>query len=244
MDEFTIQDDDLLRQVQESTGPFLPVCLCLDTSASMKMRSGGGNGPSRLENVQMGLDSFYERVAGDANAREAVHAAVVTFDTGVRVVRNFSSPASHPAPRLELGQEGTALGAGVNTALDRIEQYSGFLSWLGAERCPPALIVMSDGIDNIGRTAFKRAESRIAEMVEAGRLTVFAFGIGEGASLKRLSQLSPGWQPRRLDENQITQVFNWLVMSTIQISSEIRQFGKSKVGLEHYTPESWGEPLR
>ena len=242
-----IRDEDLIAAVRDNGGPFLPICFCLDTSKSMRQKISGPGGLSRLETLQNGLDCFYREIFRNPDARDAVHASIVTFDTEVKVLRNFAEIKSGEAPRVPLGEEGTAMGPGVNLALDMLEAYCDLLKKMGATRYPPYLILMSDGLDTIGRAAFNRARARIRELVHYHRLCVFPFGIGPDARLNRLSELSPEQNPLHLEERRVEEMFKWLGMKIGAVSSsgDITQ-DKTKFKLEEYEEdhvESWEESL-
>ena len=221
-------------------GPFLPVCFCLDTSDSMHSSAGGGL--SRLQCLQNGIDSLYSRIGAHEYASAIVNLSIVTFDEEARILQGFTRAGQVVPPRLTLGGNGTAMGAGVNLALDLLRSYSEEFQRKHYSFSAPWLIIMSDGRNNIGRASFQRAQARIREQTEQRRLNVFPFGIGASADLDQLNALSPRQEAFRLGENQMDGMFDWFILQTALISTGVID-GNTGTKLEKYVVESWTTPL-
>ena len=242
-----LQNAELIEHVTENGGPFLPVCLCLDTSKSMRQKASkndGPNGPSRLETLQSGIVRFYNAVSRNPDACDTVNTAIVTFDSRTTLVENFHFMKNHTPPQLRLDRtEGTAMGPGMNLALDLIESYGETLKRNGVERYTPWLILMSDGLPSVGRVASRHAKERIQTLVRQNRLCVFPFGIGTESNLAELNEYSPEQEAFHLEGYQMAKLFDWLSLKAISVSTGETN-GRTKIGLEKYEVESWAEGLR
>src|SRR5690606_6514059 len=93
---------------------------------------------------------------------------------------------------------GTALGEGVNLALDTLEQRKMIYSNAGVLYYQPWLVLMTDGQPNGRPEELKRAIERVTEMVAQKKLTVFPIGIGADADMTVLARFSPNRDPLRL----------------------------------------------
>ena len=242
-----IREEELL----ENGGPFLPVCLCLDTSGSMGRQEGGTDpnsgkaltrlGPTRLELLQKGVEAFYDAVYSDEMTRYTVEVAIVTFSDGVRKVKDFSrlermrrnrdkrleGCGMLDCPELRVGGQQTRMGDGVNLALDLLEQCKRDYVKRGVDYFQPWLVLISDGGDTGSPHAFERARGRIAELVSEKRLAVYPMAIGSQARIDVLNKLSPVQQALSLESISMPGVFRWLAKSAEQVSGGLYGFGES-----------------
>ncbi|BDZ54760.1 vWA domain-containing protein [Agromyces marinus] len=203
MARLALGTDDLV----DNPTPRVPVSLCLDTSSSM---SG-----SPIQELVRGVNLFYDAIDEDEDAHDSAEVNIVEFNSSAGLVHDFAS-----IERLQrisgLAANGTtAMGAGVNLALDTLEARKATYSGSGVLYYQPWLVLMTDGAptDNIDS-----AVRRVVDLVEAKKLTVFPIGIGGGADMKTLARFSPNRDPLRLDGLKFKEFFEWLSRSVARVS--------------------------
>lgn len=244
----------------------LPVCLCIDTSGTMATTIGGrrtgeyivskdhGNklvpvvvgGTSRIEILEKGIQRFYESTFSDELARLTVLVSIVTFDDKAKKVQNFvpvvkKDGTVRKTPHFKPNGQ-TAMGEGINLALDLLDKCKTDYKAKGVDCYQPWLIIMSDGINNGSPFELSIAQERIRDLVNRKKLAVYPFGIGKGADLNQLNQLSPKQEAFQLEEAQMEGLFKWFAKSAAQVSSGCID-GYSSPKLEHYEVVGWAEGL-
>ena len=119
------------------------------------------------------------------DAHDAAEISIVEFNSGTSLIQDFAS-----VDRLQrigtLSPTGlTAMGEGVNLALDTLEDRKAMYSGSGVLYYQPWLVLMTDGQPNGSPHELERAVQRVATMVTAKKLTVFPIGIGADADRQR-----------------------------------------------------------
>lgn len=236
--------------------PRVPICLCLDTSGSMGTVEGGDytytgkqfvrdgitfneviGGTTRLDKLKEGLQLFYDEVKGDEQACAAADICIVTFDDRAECRSGFAGVESQEVPNLTYGAD-TAMGEGVNLALDLLERRKAEYRQKGIEYFQPWLVLMTDGIPNGNSQELDRAIERTQTLVRNRKLTVFPIGIGDGADMRTLAQLSPATTPLHLRDMRFREFFAWLSRS-VQRVSESSPGETVKLDIEGI--RGWGE---
>jgi uncharacterized protein YegL len=198
--------DDLV----ENPTPRVPVSLCIDTSSSMT--------GDKIRELILGVNAFYDAVEGDDDARDAAEISIVEFNSGTSLIQDFAS-----VDRLQrigtLSPTGlTAMGEGVNLALDTLEDRKAKYSGSGVLYYQPWLVLMTDGQPNGDPNELERAVQRVTAMVAAKKLTVFPIGIGVDADMAALARFSPNRRPLRLKGLNFKEFFEWLSRSVSRVS--------------------------
>lgn len=203
MPTFNIGADDLV----DNPTPRVPVSLCLDTSASM--------GGAPINELVRGVNLFYDAIEEDDDAHDSAEINIVEFNSSAAMVHDFAS--IDRLQRIEtLNANGaTSMGAGVSLALDSLEKRKATYSDSGVLYYQPWLVLMTDGgpTDNIDA-----AVSRVVDLVENKKLTVFPIGIGERADMSTLARFSPSRPPLRLSGLKFQEFFEWLSKSVARVS--------------------------
>lgn len=232
----------------------VPICLCLDTSGSMEAVEGDcvhtgrttysdgrewelvTGGTTRLEELQKGIELFYDAIRDDEIASYSAEICIVTFDDSARCLMDFANiERQGEVPKLETGDK-TAIGEGVNLALDLLEKRKQEYQKKGVDYYQPWLVLMTDGQPNGNSAELERAISRITAMANAKKLTIFPIGIGQEADMSTLSRLSPKRPPLRLQGLKFKEFFEWLSKS---VSRTSQSTPGEKVALDPVG--SWGE---
>lgn len=215
--------------------PRVPICLCLDTSGSMGRTFGGTRtgekvfsdghewnivtgGTSCISEMQHGIEQFYTAIREDETAMYSAEIAIVTFNDKATCVEDFANiDRQEEIPKLT-AKGNTALGEGVNLALDLLEKRKEEYKQKGVDYFQPWLVLMTDGEPNGDREALVRAINRTCDYVNSDKMTVFPVGIGEYADMNTLNAFSPKRQALRLEGLQFRGFFSWLSQSVAQTS--------------------------
>lgn len=244
------------HDLADNPTPRVPICLCLDTSGSMGTVEGGDytytgrhyvrdgltfdevtGGITRLDKLKEGIQLFFDEVKADEQAAAAADICIVTFDSRAACCSPFAGVETQSVPELRFGQD-TAMGEGVNLALDLLDRRKEEYRRKGIEYYQPWLVLMTDGIPNGDRAELERAKERTQTLVNNRKLTVFPIGIGEEADMGTLAQLSPATTPLHLRDLRFREFFAWLSRS-VQRVSESTPGESVKLDLEGI--RGWGE---
>lgn len=184
----------------------VPICLVLDTSGSM---SG-----LPIQELNEGVDLFYQAILNDEVARYSAEIAIVSFGGSVTSELDFMSIDRQEPPTMSAGGS-TPMGAGICEALDLLQARKAEYQRAGVDYYQPWMVLMTDGAptDDISVAA-----RRVAELVNAGKLTVFPIGIGSDADMSTLRRVSPNRPPLRLKGLNFPEFFEWLSKSVSKVS--------------------------
>lgn len=188
-----------------------PRCACvllLDTSGSMQGEP--------IAALNEGLKVFHETLLKDPVASRRVEIAVVTFDSAVEVVHDFSNPDAFEPPTL--AAEGlTAMGEGVHRALDLIQQRKQAYRSAGLAYYRPWVLMITDGEpQGEDESVTRAAAERVRHDEAAKRVAFFAVGV-ENANLEKLKEMSSR-QPLKLKGLAFQELFVWLSSSMSSVS--------------------------
>lgn len=202
-----IGTDDLV----ENPTPRVPVALCLDSSGSMM--------GEKIRELIEGVNLFYDAIDEDDDAHDAAEVSIVEFNSRVKLVQDFASIDLLAKPMQGMhATGGTALGEGVNLALDTLEKRKAVYSGAGVLYYQPWLVLMTDGQPNGSSSELDRAVQRVTDLVAEKKLTVFPIGIGSDADMSVLGRFSPNRPPLRLRELSFKEFFEWLSKSVSRVS--------------------------
>lgn len=219
--------------------PRVPICLCLDTSGSMGAVEGDciytgetvyddgvlwnivEGGKSRISELQLGIEEFYKAIKEDEIAVYAAEICIVTFNDSAKCIMDFDN-IERQKEILEFEAEGdTAMGEGVNLALDLLEQRKKEYKDKGVDYYQPWLILMTDGAPNGNNSELVRAIQRTTKLVNERKLTVFPIGIGNEADMSILNSFSPKRSALKLQGLKFREFFAWLSQSVSKTSQSI-----------------------
>lgn len=226
-----IREFDLFSSEQR-----VPVGLCVDTSGSMRVTTGGTptgevvtidgkryqvvrGGTSRMDVLQKGLEKLFDTLYDNEQTRYAAELAIVTFDDTARLIKDFSriedNGKKQAVPQLET-HDRTSLGAGVNLTLDCLEKRKIKYKKAGIEYYQPWIVIISDGEDNGSEEEFERAKSRIRALVAENKLSVYPFFIGTSEGADKLRELC-NKEPEQIEKADIETMFEWIGKSVENI---------------------------
>lgn len=232
-------DNNMLLRVQdlvENPTPRVPICLCLDTSGSMGAVEGDcvptgetvfedgrewnlvTGGTSRIDELKKGIDLFYDAIKDDEIAVYSAEICIVTFDNQARCIVDFANVERQgDIPEL-VAQGDTAMGEGVNLALDLLERRKQEYKDKGVDYYQPWLVLMTDGAPNGSNNEYMRAVQRTVEMINSKKLTVFPIAIGDETDLSALNNFSPKRPALKLQGLRFGEFFSWLSKSVSKTS--------------------------
>lgn len=178
----------------------VPVCLCLDVSSSMDGEA--------IEQLNEGVKLFYEAINDDVVAKQSADVCIVTFSDDATNVQDFESIADESAPRFSAGGW-TNMGAGVNLAMDLLDERKKEYQDNGVEYFQPWLVLITDGEPT---DDYKNAARRTSDLANNKKLTIFPIGV-EGADMQCLAEFSPRRKPIMLKGLNFKEFFQWLSQS-------------------------------
>lgn len=183
--------------------PRCPVVLLLDTSGSMA-------GPP-ISALNAGLKTFSKELTTDTVASSRVEIAVITFDSTVRVIRDFAVGLS--VPPVLTAQGSSDMGAGIERSLDVIEIRKKAYNQNGIPYYRPFVLMITDGEPT---SDYGRAAARVREAEQNKRIAFFAVSAGQ-ANMKRLSEIAVR-PPKRIESLKFAELFIWLSASLKAVS--------------------------
>ena len=197
-----------LEDLVEFTDNPEPRCACvllLDTSGSM-------HGPP-IQALNEGIKAFKDELEGDSLASLRVETAIVSFDSSVKLVRDFATVDALATPNL-VAHGGTAMATAVTFAIDKVEERKQTYREAGIQYYRPWIVLITDGASAEPMDA---ASERVRQAEEAKQLAFFAVGV-EGANMEELNRLAPrGAMP--LNGLAFREFFVWLSSSMTRVSS-------------------------
>lgn len=228
-----------LQDLVDNPTTRVPICICLDTSASMLVVESGtyektgetvyedgrtwnivSGGETRLNELQKGLQLFFNAIAGDEVAKYAAEICVVQFNDDAECLLDFGSIERQQVPQLKAKGD-THMGEAVNLALDLLEKRKNEYKDKGVDYYQPWLVILTDGENNGSQDSWQRAIDRVGNMVKSKKLTVFPIGIGKEANMSSLGKLSPNRSPLRLQGLKFAEFFEWLSKSVSKTSQSV-----------------------
>ncbi len=230
----TITDESLLN----NPAPRLPVCLCLDVSGSMGAVTGDfkrtgetvysdgqswelvEGGTSRIEELERGIQMFYDAIREDETALYSAEVCIVTYNDKARCLQDFTTLDNEEikVPELE-ADGGTSMGEGVNLALDLLEKRKAMYKAAGTDYFQPWIVLMTDGEPNGDAEELSRAIDRSVAMQRDKKLIIFPIGVGTEAGMSTLKEFSPKRPPLRLKGLKFKEFFEWLSQSVSRTSN-------------------------
>jgi len=206
-----MNNDLILRQEELVENPTarLPVCLVLDTSASMT--------GAPIKELQEGVNTFFAELLADEVAKYSAEVAVVTFGGDVDVSVDFAAVTRQTVPSFKAAGM-TPMGEAVEKALELLNTRKEEYKRAGVDYYQPWLVLMTDGepTDDIAR-----ASRLVDNFTREKKLAVFAIGIGKRADLNELAKLSGGRPPLKLKGLEFSEFFLWLSASVARVSQSV-----------------------
>lgn len=197
-------------RIAAANEPHLACVLLVDTSGSMSGAIGSLN---------QAINDFKTQTSMDEMAMKRVDIAIIEFNDSARIMQDFTPISMMEPIRLEVGGC-TAMGAGINLAIDKLKERNRFYAEMGTPCFKPWVFMITDGAptDNI-----TQASQRIKEEETKGthgKLKFFVLGVAGYAKEAMFSMLAHQPTPRvmELRDTNFTGIFNWMSESMVAIS--------------------------
>lgn len=186
--------------------PHMACVLLLDTSGSMY--------GDPIDSLNKAINDFKEQTIMDDLAMKRVDVAIIEFNDSARVVQDFT-PLSRMEPVKLTATGCTAMGEGINLAIDKVKERNRFYNSMGTPCFKPWIFMITDGAptDDISQ-----ARQRILDEESKGthgKLKFWAVGV-PGYDKDTLTSLTK--RCIALNEANFTGIFNWLSESMVTIS--------------------------
>ena len=193
-------------KVSNPNEPHMACVLLLDTSSSM-------NGDP-INSLNKAIKDFKEQTSLDEFAQKRVDIAIIEFNDKARVVQEFT-----PLPQLQsvcLTAVGcTAMGEGINLAIDKVKERNRFYHSMGTPCYKPWIFMITDGEPTDDISAARQRIIDEENKGSHGHLKFWAVGV-PGYSEKTLKSLTK--RCIALNEAKFDGIFNWLSESMVTIS--------------------------
>jgi len=186
--------------------PHLACVLLLDTSSSMSGAS--------IDSLNKAVNDFKEQTSLDDLAKKRVDIAIIEFNSSAKVVQEFT-PLTQLQPVKLYANGSTAMGEGINLAIDKVKERDLKYASMGTPCFKPWIFMITDGspTDDISS-----AQARIREEETKGshgKLKFWAVGV-PGYSKDTMKALSK--RVIELDNSDFSGIFDWLSESMVAIS--------------------------
>lgn len=195
-------------QFAENPEPRCPCILLVDVSTSMYGEP--------IEALNEGLVRFKEELNKDQLASLRVEVAVITFGSAAEVARDFVTADQFEAPTL-VANGTTMMSAGIDLALDKIEERKRTYRENGIDYYRPWLVMMTDGAPTEPQEVVNAASAKLKQAESEKRVAAFSIGV-EGADMETLTEISPR-RPLMLKELEFSSMFVWLSQSMSRVSA-------------------------
>lgn len=245
-----------IQDLENNPTPRVPICLCLDTSASMDAVEGEctptgetvfmdgktwnvvTDGTTRLSELQKGIELFFDSIRKDEIAVYSAEISIVTFNSNAECIMDFANIERQPeVPKLYAWGD-TSMGEGVNLALDLLEERKNEYKDKGVDYYQPWLVLMTDGVPNGSKEELDKAIERVSKLVLDRKLTVFPIAIGNESDMSTLAKLSPSRPPLKLQGLRFSEFFLWLSQS---VSTTSQSMPGEKIKLDLEGIKGWAE---
>lgn len=210
--------------------PHMACVLLLDTSSSMY--------GDPINSLNRAINDFKEQTSMDEIAQKRVDIAIIEFNDTARVVQDFT-----PLPEMQpvtLSASGcTAMGAGINLAIDKVKERNRFYNGMGTPCFKPWIFMITDGAPTDDITSARQRIIDEESKGAHGKLKFWAVGV-PGYSKETLTSLTK--RCIALNEANFNGIFNWLSesMVTISVSSVDENPRLSNLPEDaHVIPDTW-----
>jgi len=214
------------RELAINPNPRVPICIALDTSASMN-----GN---KIDELNKGVKLFLDAILEDEVTRFSADIAIITFGQNVNKVLDFGDVENIKLDQLTAGG-GTPMGGAVLQALSMLEDRKKQYKKNGVTYWQPWLIVMTDGRATDGSMQLvdkvKEAAVKTSKLVKDKKLNLFSIIIEPGTS-EELETFGGKLAP--LDGVKFEEFFQWLSQSVSVVSEST-----PGTGFKLPDPQSW-----
>jgi len=218
-----MSDIDYTGNTQER----VPCVVVLDCSGSMA--------GDPINELNAGLKQFKTSLMEDGTAKTSVCVSLITVgwpDNSASLLMDFTDAVDFKP--VELSANGmTPLGAGINLALDKIQEFKDEAKTKSQKYKRPWLFVMSDGAPTDPSDVWAEAVRRANEAVVGNKAVIYSIAV-EKADTNKLKEITGGKEVKRMSGVKFQEFFVWL-------SASLSRASKVKAGTDVQLPatDSW-----
>lgn len=194
-------------QFAENPEPRCPCVLLVDVSSSMY--------GEKMNQLNSGIATFAQELKADQLASLRTEVAIVTFGSGAEMPQDFVTADQFSPPTL-VANGTTEMSAGINLALDKIEERKQMYRDNGIDYYRPWLFLLTDGAPTETLEVVNAASDRLKQAESEKRVAAFSVGV-EGADMNLLTEISPR-RPLMLKGLEFSGMFVWLSQSMSRVS--------------------------
>ena len=195
-------------QFAENPEPRCPCVLVVDVSSSMY--------GAKMDQLNSGIATFAQELKADQLASLRTEVAIVTFGSGSEMPQDFVTADQFNPPTL-VANGVTEMSAGINLALDKIEERKQMYRDNGIDYYRPWLFLITDGAPTESQEVVNAASARLKQAESEKRVATFSVGV-EGADMGLLTEISPR-RPLMLKGMEFSGMFVWLSQSMSRVSA-------------------------
>ncbi len=195
-------------QFAENPEPRCPCVLVVDVSSSMY--------GAKMDQLNSGMVTFAQELKADQLASLRTEVAIVTFGSGAEMPQDFVTADQFSPPTL-VANGVTEMSAGINLALDKIEERKQMYRDNGIDYYRPWLFLITDGAPTESQDVVNSASARLKQAESEKRVAAFSVGV-EGADMGLLTEISPR-RPLMLKGMEFSSMFIWLSQSMSRVSA-------------------------
>lgn len=204
--------NDLIPDVEfvENPEPRCPCVLLVDVSTSMY--------GDKINQLNDGLATFSRHIKTDTLASLRTEVAIITFGSRAEIVQDFVTADDFVPPTL-IANGTTMMSAGIDLALDKLEERKQLYRDNGIDYYRPMLLILTDGLPTEPADVVKAASDRLKQAETDKRVAAFTVSIEVNETGKEiLKEISPR-QPLALQGLRFTTMFEWLSNSMARVSA-------------------------
>lgn len=195
-------------QFAENPEPRCPCVLLVDVSSSMY--------GDKMDQLNDGIATFAQELKADQLASLRTEVAIVTFGSGAEMPQDFVTADQFTPPTL-VANGTTEMSAGINLALDKIEERKQMYRDNGIDYYRPWIFLLTDGAPTETLEVVNAASARLKQAESEKRVAAFSVGV-EGADMDLLTEISPR-RPLMLKGMEFSGMFVWLSQSMSRVSA-------------------------
>ena len=190
-------------------------CLCvlvLDVSGSM--------GGAPIQELNKGLQDFYDEISNDPTTSQRLEVALVTFSHVVKTIQPPALVEDFTMPQL-IASGSTATVEAVRDAIDIVAARKAWYKTTKQTYYRPWIILMTDGEPDKDQDVDGLA-MQIKQDTENKSYVFLPIGVGKDANMGILAKLQGTFSPKKLQGTKFSSFFKWLSasMGTVVNSTE------------------------
>lgn len=187
-------------------GPFAPSALLLDCSSSMT---------SSIDELNAAAQQLVDDLKASEMARHRADVAIVTFATTAELLTPMTIARDLAIPPMSADGR-TAMGAGIDLALDVIERRQDEYRASGVKANVPMVFLLTDGAPT---DEWRAAAGRVRQLAARNKLHFFGIGTRD-ANMATLSEICPPERPPlRMQDGRFSELFRFVSDSLDRVSS-------------------------